>query len=131
MEQTFYELVRDRMEALEEDPGFRLELMRASRADAIRRHEQWPQYEGYFDGPEWGLYLMKRTVRYKGGHHLVEDRFYMARPSRELGPTGRRTLTVWNPQGGWMQQCFASDAREVIPRKMAPGDDEGVTGYWP
>jgi len=52
---------------------------------ADRAHAQYPQYAGYFSGPEWALVRFARDVRVKGGHAFRHGDVTIARQTEGMG----------------------------------------------
>jgi len=48
---------------------------------AARNHRQYPQYDGHWDGPEWVLVKVTRTIRTKMGVAFKRGETALGRPS--------------------------------------------------
>ena len=49
-------------------------------AIAAWQHSQYPQYKGYWDGPEWVLVRVTRNVRTKLGQAFTKGEIALAKP---------------------------------------------------
>jgi hypothetical protein len=49
------------------------------RDEAARKHAQWSQYEGHWDGDEWYVVRLKRAVRTKLGQAFEKGELTIAR----------------------------------------------------
>jgi len=73
-------------------------LLVASKAAARAAHEDFPQYNGYWDGPEWVLVRMNRRVKTKMGVAFEKGEVALARKtpkepdSANLSPAARAEL---------------------------------------
>jgi hypothetical protein len=72
----------------------------AIKADAATRLAQYPQYDGYHDGPEWTLVTVRRNVKTKLGQAFVKGQVALAKHSPAEYMNGHLVVsegwTVWS-----------------------------------
>jgi hypothetical protein len=61
------------------------------REEAARKHAQYPQYEGHWDGDEWYVVRLKRAVRTKMGQAFEKGELTIARDLDDRERVGDRS----------------------------------------
>lgn len=92
--------------------------------DAIRQiaadaHTQYPQYDGFWDGPEWTLARVSTPLRSKGGDQALTGDVVLFRSDSRVFGGGPEFYSV---RLGWM--CAAAYGYHVI-RSSYTGDPVG------
>lgn len=120
-------------------------LFIASKASAVAAHQSYAQYDGYFDGDEWGIIEFSRAYRTKGGVHFHAGQAAMARPTtiptaellRDFGTA--EAYDAYDPRTTHVFLVLGTDVRRFVPRvvtevvfhkgdRVHHQDGAGVTG---
>lgn len=67
-------------EIADDSPLARTILLRDAKAEAASALVAYPQYDGYWDGPEWVLVTVGRSVKTKMGQAFEKGEVVLARP---------------------------------------------------